>query len=169
MCIRDSEEDVSESESSSSSKGASIDDEEEQHSKREDTEIRNSGSETPDHEPGCSTKGHKRNRKGEAKAVLHVCTHKPYNPHCEVCRRSKAKEAYKARGALNRLKDKYNPKRWGQLITADHMDRSARADVGFDGDKEALVIKDLYSGLKHAHPMATKSADYTAIALAEET
>jgi hypothetical protein len=33
------------------------------------------------------------------------------------------------------------------------------------GDKEALVVKDLYSGLKHAYPMATKNADDTSIAL----
>jgi len=123
-CAPNEEENPS-SESESPSEEVSIADEDEQSEERENVEVLSSNNTEPDRAQGCSTKGHRRNRKDEAKSMLHACTHKPYNPHCDVCRRSKA------RGALNRLKDKYNPKRWGQLITADHMGRSARADVDF--------------------------------------
>ncbi len=37
--------------------------------------------------------------------------------------------------------------RWGQLLTSDHVDSKARKMLGLIGEKEAFVIKDMFSGL----------------------
>ena len=50
---------------------------------------------------------------------------------------------------------------WGQHLTADHITSVKDSMLGVTGDKNAFVIKDLYSGLKHLYPTKTKDAEET--------
>ena len=101
----------SESESDSTSENVSLVGDDEQPLGQDGQGVPTPEQEQPSAPQGCIKKGHRRDRKADAKSSLHLCTHKPYNPNCDTCRRAKVKEAYKARGALDRLKDKYNPKK----------------------------------------------------------
>ena len=55
----------------------------------------------------------------------------------------------------------------GDILTIDHLVGNADDEltVGVTGDVNALVIKDIYSGLKHCYPVATKSADDSDMAI----
>ena len=50
---------------------------------------------------------------------------------------------------------------WGQHLTADHITSKKDNMLGVTGDRNALVIKDLYSGLKHLYPTKTKNTEDT--------
>ena len=47
---------------------------------------------------------------------------------------------------------------WGQHLTADHITSQKDKMLSVSGDRDALVIKDLYSGLKNLYPTKDKSA-----------
>ena len=75
----------------------------------------------------------------------HLLTHKPALPkECDDCMRGKLKQPRKFVGAFQR-----ELKSWGDIVTFDHL--SAPEDnelaMGVGGETNALVIKDLYSGL----------------------
>ena len=55
-------------------------------------------------------------------------------------------------------------KEWGYILTMDHLvSIDKELTVGVTGDIDALVVKDIYSSLKHCYPSATKDADTTAL------
>ena len=57
---------------------------------------------------------------------------------------------------------------WGDIITCDHMVQSEEAwNVGCDGSRDILVVKDLATGLKGVYPMPNKSGDNTTKALGQ--
>ncbi len=47
---------------------------------------------------------------------------------------------------------------WGELLTSDHVDSKSKKIVGIAGEKEAYVIKDLWSGLQNMYLAPTKNA-----------
>ena len=56
--------------------------------------------------------------------------------------------------------------RWGQLVNGDHIVSTRYNTLGIDGNRDILVRKDAYSGLKAAYPMPDK-ADLTADAITD--
>ena len=85
-----------------------------------------------------------RDVRAEAMSPEHLMSHQPRNPFCHVCLRAKTKKLKSFKGAFDR-----RPEKWGQLITADHVDSKSTRMLGLSGEKEALVIKDVKSGLKN--------------------
>jgi hypothetical protein len=61
------------------------------------------------------------------------------------------KEKYSKRGAFKRNLD-----RWGEIITFDYLYSGSQRAAGLHGEKECLVIKDLWSGMIHAYPTDTR-------------
>ena len=54
---------------------------------------------------------------------------------------------------------------WGDHLTADHITSQKDAMLGITGDRDAFMVKDLYSGLKHLYPTKSKNAEDTQLAL----
>ena len=102
----------------------------------------------------------RRSLKEEAHSLYQLLTHKPKNPHCELCKRAKMAEKRKLAGSY-----KNTSTRWGQLVTADHVVSTTDNVLGVDGSRDILVIKDAYSGIKSAYPMPEKTADSTSDAI----
>ena len=82
--------------------------------------------------------------KAKAMSREHLLFHKPYNPYCDGCNAAKMRDIHHFKGAFDR-KQTF----WGELLTCDHID--SRSDVGLHGDKQALIIKDLFSKLRPVH------------------
>ena len=95
-----------------------------------------------------------RNLRLEAESLHHKLTHKPKNKYCPVCDQAKTRELARRAGSFDRKLEA-----WGDLITADHIDSRAESSVALFGEREALVIKDVYSKLKHIIAVPTKSAE----------
>ena len=102
----------------------------------------------------------KRSLRQEATSLNHLLRHKPRNPYCEACVRGKMKGHRKFKGSF-----KNSASFWGQHLTADHITSQKENMLGVTGDRDALVVKDLYSGLKHLYPTADKSAKTTEASL----
>jgi hypothetical protein len=60
----------------------------------------------------------------------------------------KMKEKYSRRGAFKHVLEK-----WGEIITFDYLYSGSNRAVGLNGEKECLVIKDLYTGIVVACPL----------------
>ena len=103
----------------------------------------------------------KRDLKMEATQYQHLLTHKPANRYCDSCWRAKCRHPPHFKGAFRR-----EPKEWGDIITCDHMVQSDESwNIGCDGSKDILVVKDLATGFKGVFPMPSKSGDNTTKAL----
>ena len=89
-------------------------------------------------------------------------THKPKNPFCEACVRAKKAESPSYKGAYVKTAEE-----WGHKLTADHITSLKDNMLGITGDKDALTIKDEYSGLKNLYPTKTKNAEETQMAIRE--
>ena len=69
---------------------------------------------------------------------------------------------------MGKMKEKYSHRRtfkrelteWGETITCDHIYSASATALGLDGETESFVIKDLWSGLTHSFPVATKASTY---------
>ena len=68
-------------------------------------------------------------------------------PYCEACRRGKMKNKRKYAGSFENTATA-----WGQRLTADHITSQKDRMLGVTGDRDALVIKDLFSGRKNFTP-----------------
>ncbi len=102
----------------------------------------------------------KRDLKAEAKSIEHLLDHKVKNPHCDSCNRSTMKNKKSMRGAF-----KDEPTVWGELVTGDHLDSKRKNMVGFSGEKEAFTILDVFSGLRHIYPTASKDSVDTSLSI----
>ena len=94
----------------------------------------------------------------------HQLTHLPKNPFCEVCRRAKLSNAQHRR-KVNRAEASSSlpelPPRFGGRLVADHVVAHSERSRGFTGDKNALVLRDVYTGYIGCYPMKTKSGPET--------
>ena len=75
-----------------------------------------------------------------AGSLRHLLTHKPHNKHCEACESAKMKDVKHFKGAFDRA-----PAKWGDLLTCDHLDSRADGVAAITGDRQALVVKDVWS------------------------
>ena len=86
--------------------------------------------------------------------------HKPTNPYCDTCRRSKLRFVRKLAGSCKR-----DATHWRQHVTGDHMVSLDEMGRGLDANADAFVITDVYSGLRAAYPTPDKSVDTTTMAI----
>ena len=93
--------------------------------------------------------------KKEAESKEHKLTHLPKNHYCDACLRGKMKEKYSRRGAFHR-----EMKKWGDLLTFDHLYSGSLRARGIHKEPEGFVIKDVYSGLIHVFPVPGKDGSY---------
>ena len=87
-----------------------------------------------------------------------MLTHKPANKYCDTCSRAKMRSAKRFAGAFDRSR---HPKRWCELITMDHLVSKKGSMEGMTGDKDALTLRDLYTGVRHLCAIKSKSAENT--------
>ena len=88
-----------------------------------------------------------RNLREGAQSILHLMNHKPRNPYCEACVRAKMTQVRTYCGAHAKITEY-----WGHEITADHITSVEDNILGITGDRNALIIKDAFSGLKEHLP-----------------
>ncbi len=93
--------------------------------------------------------------KKEAESYEHQLSHLPKNPYCIACIMGKMKEKYSRRKTFKRELTE-----WGETITCDHVYSGSETALGFEGETETFIIKDLWSGLIHCYPVPTKAAAY---------
>ena len=88
----------------------------------------------------------------DAKSTKHLLRHKPFNRYCEDCCKSKMAAKRHFKGAYKR-----QPKKWGEIITADHLVSHKKGKKhGIHGFRNAVNIKDLWSGLICSVPVKNK-------------
>ena len=99
----------------------------------------------------------KRDLKCEASSHHHLMTHKPKFPWCDVCRHATA---------TRKQRRKRNPGdaghcKFGDAVTADYIDMKSDVKRGIDGERQALIVKDLGSEFKMIYPTATRTTEDT--------
>ena len=87
----------------------------------------------------------------EARSLGHLLTHKPFNSKCDACQSAKMKDVPHFKGAFDGA-----PAKWGDLLTCDHLDSRSDGVAGITGDRQALVVKDVWSKFKMIYPALTK-------------
>ena len=92
--------------------------------------------------------------KAEAKTISHLLTHRYRNPYCQSYVRAKMKHFRTQRGAFKRVLRK-----WGDLITFAFADLERTNYMGIPEDREALVIRDRFTGITQAFPMKGKASE----------
>ena len=117
--------------------------------------------EDPEAEPDSDNEGNARSLaeadlRAEAKSVEHLFSHRPKNPFCEVCQRAKmlAPQARKKGGSSTIVS-----KAFGDHITVDHIITRDLRDHGFQDERVALVVKDVFTKFRYVYPSPTKSSD----------
>jgi hypothetical protein len=83
---------------------------------------------------------------------LHLLTHMPFKRFCDACVLGKMKKTPKFRGAFDR-----DLRRWGDVISADHLDSKSDLNVSHEGHRFALAVKDIWSRLFAIYPVLNKS------------
>ena len=85
-----------------------------------------------------------------------MLTHSPINPHCDACKRAKLtrKPARRVRRDPESL-----PKRFGDLINADHIISQSDDAQGLMGERDALIIVDRYSDYIDVFPVMRKTTE----------
>ena len=94
-------------------------------------------------------------REATATSEEHLFTHRPKNPFCETCVRSKmqAPQARRRHGSSS-----VDAKAFGDHVTADHV-ISNNETYGFKGEWNALVVKDVFTQFRYFYPSARQDAD----------
>jgi len=106
----------------------------------------------------------RRDLKAEAKSLKHQLTHTPHNPYCPSCVRAKLTRQPARR---TRQDPKKLPKKFGDLVNADHIIANSDEAAGLTGERDALLIVDRYSGYIDAFPLGSKTAEDAYGAFAE--
>ena len=112
----------------------------------------------PDEDQGATEK-----MKLEAASVRHAMTHRPKNPWCWVCMRSKmiSKYALRCKDGVKSIQPEY----FGHLLCADHIIIGKSDDAGLAGERAGLIVMDVFTKLIGLYPVANKTAREAVIAL----
>ena len=98
----------------------------------------------------------RRNLRVEAKSTIHLLTHRPHNPYCDVCNMGKMRDRKLFKGAYAARRA---PSAWLDLITTDHLVSQDGRMQGLTGDRDAIVVKDLFTSVKTVIPVMNKSRE----------
>ena len=113
-------------------------------------------SDLEDPEAHAPPEGEERDLRGEAKlreeatSAKHLFTHRPKNPFCPVCRKARmlAPHARKKGGSGTSTSKKF-----GDHVTMDRIITRDLKDQGLDGERVALVVKDVYSKFRYIYAL----------------
>ena len=119
-------------------------------------------SDLEDPEVHASPEGEERDLRGEAQlreeatSAKHLFTHRPKNPFCPVCQKAKmlAPHAGKKGGSGT-----ITAKKFGDHVTIDHIITRDLKDHGLDGERVALLVKDVYSKFRYIYPAEAKDTE----------
>ena len=92
----------------------------------------------------------------EALSVRHQLTHMPKNKYCPACNRAKHVRTPARR--QHRTPEEL-PKKFGELVNADHVLAQSPEAFGLTGERDALAVVDRYSGFIDAYPLQSNSAE----------
>ena len=98
----------------------------------------------------------RRDLKAEAKSTAHILRHMPFNKYCETCVRAKMLRR-PARRTVTKAEN--TPKKFGDLVNADHIIANSDEAMGLTGERNALAIVDRFSDYKDCFLLATKDAE----------
>ena len=92
----------------------------------------------------------------EAKSQKHLFCHRPKNPFCPTCQKAKMMAPYarKTGGSSTVRSEAY-----GDHVTMDHIIARDLRDYGFDDQRVALVVKDVFSKFRYVYPSDTKEGE----------
>ena len=92
----------------------------------------------------------------EATTAKHLFTHHPKNPFCPVCQKAQmlAPHARKKGGSGT-----ITSKKFGDHVTMDHIITRDLKDHGLDGERVALVVKNVYSKFRYIYPAEAKDTE----------
>ena len=92
----------------------------------------------------------------QAESAEHKFTHRPKNPYCKVCQKAKMLAPHaRKRGGTSTIKSE----KFGDHITLDHVITRDLRDFGIEGEKVALIIKDVYTNFRFVYPASHKDSD----------
>jgi hypothetical protein len=96
----------------------------------------------------------------EARALRHMMTHTPKNPFCETCQCAKMyKPTKRSKGEFLTVESISNPiYKFGDHITGDHLVTRGVNEQSTDGDKVAMVMKDVATNFRWFFPSARSHA-----------
>ena len=93
--------------------------------------------------------------KEEARSLSHLMTHTPKNPYCDVCNKAKMyKPTRRSKGGSTTVECSV----FGEHITGDHLITRTDEEEAIDGERVALVIKDVATNFKWIYPSARRTA-----------
>ena len=95
-----------------------------------------------------------RDARREAKSFEHITTHAKKNPFCEHCVRGRMlkRYAHSHRPEPDEGERAYErSEAFGRVLEADHI-FPAEGSSGHEGEKNALIVLDLYTGLSMVYP-----------------
>ena len=90
----------------------------------------------------------------EAKTTLHLMTHLPMNPFCDICREGKLKQKPARRRRDPEIVEK--PEEWGHTLLGDHL-MTGEVGLSIDDDKFGLLLRDVGSDIGDLLATKTKS------------
>ena len=90
----------------------------------------------------------------EACSLRHLMHHTPKNPYCEVCKRAKMTKPVSRKSEGSTL---VTAEAFGDHITADHLITRSEEEEGIDGDRVAMVVKDVATNFRYIYPSARKT------------
>ena len=100
--------------------------------------------------------------KAEAKSKRHMLTHIPKNPYCDVCTKAKM---YKPPGYSKGGSSMVEAKKFGDHVTGDYLIAKSDPETGVDGDRVAMVFKDVATDFRYVYPVARRDTANTTLAM----
>ena len=100
--------------------------------------------------------------KVEAKSKRHMLTHIPKNPYCDVCTKAKM---YKPPGYSKGGSSMVDAKKFGDHVTGDYLIAKSDPETGVDGDRVAMVFKDVATDFRYVYPVARRDTSNTTLAM----
>ena len=91
----------------------------------------------------------------EAISPEHLFSHRPKNPFCPVCQKAKMLAPRSRKVGTRTIESKA----FGDHITCDHIILKDLTAFGFHDQKDAFVIKDVFTSFRYCYPSETKTAD----------
>ena len=91
----------------------------------------------------------------EARSLRHMMTHTPKNPFCETCKCAKMyKPTKRSKGESLTVESN----KFGDHITGDHLVTRDANEQSIDGDRVAMVMKDVATNFRWVYPSARSHA-----------
>ena len=91
--------------------------------------------------------------KTEAKTLAHQLCHLPMNPYCPICNKAKMRKPPSRKAGGSR---QVHVEKFGGHITAEFLVTRSYQEQGIDGDRIALVVKDIATDFIAVYPTARR-------------